>query len=204
MGIASADGLSVRLVPVDRPSARFRVAVVHDRLVEAEGGGLLRRREGIAPGWSVTPPGRALADRFATEAYASPLTARRLDALYERFLPLNSAALAAFSSWQVRTVGAGAVRNDHTDSEYDAAVRATLIELCETAEAIAAEAADIVPRMAHYTSRLGAARRRIIEGDHTYIARPVVDSMHTVWFEWHEDLLRSRGTSRNAETRMVD
>lgn len=203
MGIASAEGLSIRLVPVDRPSTRFGADVVQRRLLDAAEKGLVRRREGVAAGWSVTPSGRALADAFAVEAYGAAETALLLDALYERFLLLNGPALAAFSAWQVRTTGTDVVRNDHTDPDYDASVQATLVVLCEQAESIAFEVAQILPRMAHYSPRLADARRRIVEGDVAYIARPVVDSMHTVWFEWHEDLLRSRGTSRNAETRMV-
>lgn len=31
--------------------------------------------------------------------------------------------------------------------------------------------------------------KKINEGDHAWVARPIMDSYHTVWFQLHEDLI---------------
>jgi pyruvate,orthophosphate dikinase len=47
--------------------------------------------------------------------------------------------------------------------------------------------------------RLDLAVQRIGEGDHAWVARPIMDSYHTVWFELHEDLIGLCGLSRAEE-----
>lgn len=57
----------------------------------------------------------------------------------------------------------------------------------------------LAPRLVRYTDRLDRAVERIAEGDHTYVARPIMDSYHTVWFELHEDLIGLCGLTRAEE-----
>jgi hypothetical protein len=38
--------------------------------------------------------------------------------------------------------------------------------------------------------------RKVDEGDTAYVSTPTVDSVHNVWFEFHEDLLRTMGRAR--------
>ena len=40
---------------------------------------------------------------------------------------------------------------------------------------------------------------RVGAGQHEYIARPLIDSYHTVWFELHEELIEAAGLSRADE-----
>lgn len=47
-----------------------------------------------------------------------------------------------------------------------------------------------------YVSDLGAALERLQEGDDEYYTGTEVDSYHTVWFRWHDDLLRTLGKNR--------
>lgn len=57
----------------------------------------------------------------------------------------------------------------------------------------------LAPRLTGYAARLDRAIERIAEGDHTYVARPIMDSYHTVWFELHEDLIGLCGLTRAEE-----
>jgi hypothetical protein len=38
-------------------------------------------------------------------------------------------------------------------------------------------------------------------GDTTWLARPIIDSYHTVWFELHEELIAASGLTREEEAR---
>jgi pyruvate,orthophosphate dikinase len=51
----------------------------------------------------------------------------------------------------------------------------------------------------HYRRRLSHALDRVRRGEVSYIARPIIDSYHTVWFELHEDLIALNGLTRAAE-----
>jgi pyruvate,orthophosphate dikinase len=53
-----------------------------------------------------------------------------------------------------------------------------------------------VDRYRQYPVRLDQALRRVREGERDWVARPVIDSYHTVWFELHEDLLAVLGRHR--------
>jgi hypothetical protein len=56
-----------------------------------------------------------------------------------------------------------------------------------------------VPRFATYTPRLEAALDAAGSGDSRFITDPRVDSMHSVWFECHEDFLVTLGREREDE-----
>ena len=56
-----------------------------------------------------------------------------------------------------------------------------------------------MPRLAPYPDRFSAAIEKVKDGDHSWIAKPIADSYHTVWFEFHEELIAALGLSREAE-----
>ena len=51
-------------------------------------------------------------------------------------------------------------------------------------------------RFARYSGRFAAALAAIDAGDHDLVSSPVRDSVHNIWFEFHEDLLRTLGKAR--------
>jgi pyruvate,orthophosphate dikinase len=57
----------------------------------------------------------------------------------------------------------------------------------------------VAPRFGIYRPRLSRALERVRAGDTSFMARPVIDSYHTVWFELHEDLIAITGRTRAAE-----
>jgi hypothetical protein len=100
------------------------------------------------------------------------------------------------SSWQQVDVGGRKVANDHTDAEYDEKVITRLERLVGRLDPLIAALADHDARFATYSTRFAAALAGIDDGDHDLVSSPVRDSIHTVWFEFHEDLLRTLGRER--------
>ena len=58
---------------------------------------------------------------------------------------------------------------------------------------------DGLARLSRYHDRLQRAARMVSEGDHRFIASPIVDSYHSIWFELHEDLILLAGRTRADE-----
>ena len=54
-------------------------------------------------------------------------------------------------------------------------------------------------RFQGYDERFRTALNRAEQGDGSWVARPRVDSCHTVWMELHEDLVATLGIQRGAE-----
>ncbi|MGI3780466.1 MAG: hypothetical protein ACRYG2_06770, partial [Janthinobacterium lividum] len=54
-----------------------------------------------------------------------------------------------------------------------------------------------VPRYERYADRLDTALQRVDEGDVAFVTSPTVDSVHNVWFEFHEDILTVLGRPRD-------
>ena len=142
-----------------------------------------------------TPQGRAhLARALASErAGCDPVRAQEV---YDRFCTVNDAVKAVVTAWQVREDGSP---NDHGDPGYDAAVLDRLAQVHAGAAPLLEEVAALAPRLARYPSRLRGALARVRAGEHSWVARLVVDSFHTVWFELHEDLMSVAGRTRAAE-----
>lgn len=146
-------------------------------------------------GLRITEAGRArVAEYVAAEREA--VDAAAVDEVYERFCALNGDLKEIVTAWQLKDPE---TPNDHGDPDYDAAVVARLSALHERARPVAAALAALSPRFATYGRRLDEADRRIAGGDHSYLARPVIDSYHTVWFELHEDLIGLAGRTRAEE-----
>ena len=119
----------------------------------------------------------------------------RVRRAFDRFLVLNVELLQLCSDWQMKRGGAA---NDHTDAAYDWSVVQRLAALDERAGAVARHSGAAVPRLAVYRTRLRAARELVEQGEHEWFTSPRIDSYHTVWMHWHEDLLLTLGLERGA------
>ncbi|WP_433602722.1 hypothetical protein ACQPXH_13705 [Nocardia sp. CA-135953] len=89
--------------------------------------------------------------------------------------------------------------NNHSDNTYDAAVLARPTTLHHGVASLVERIGNIAPRLVPYTDRLARAVERMNGGDHSWVARPIMDSYHTGWFELHEDLIGLCGPSRADE-----
>ena len=59
------------------------------------------------------------------------------------------------------------------------------------------EIVPIIPRYETYVRRFTDGVARIDRGERDYICGPTIDSVHTVWFEFHEDILSVLGRPRD-------
>ena len=60
-------------------------------------------------------------------------------------------------------------------------------------------AGELLPRLARYGQRFEEALRALQGGDPRYLASPLVESYHGVWFEFHEELIQASGRTRKQE-----
>lgn len=146
-------------------------------------------------GIRLTPEGK---QRLASLAAAERehVDQDRLQQLYTEFDTHNTALKAVVTAWQMRVDG---TPNDHTDMNYDSDVLARLFTVHDDFTPLLGRIVETAPRLAHYPLRFATAVDRIRTGDHTYVARPIIDSYHTVWFELHEELICLLGRSRQDE-----
>ena len=187
-GMASAEMLQAASTPD---------ADVAERIGALVGAGLLQQ---LPRGLRVTPAGREwLAACLAREAQAVDREATRR--VYDAFDPVNRDFKQLIYAWQMRSDGGTPVPNDHQDAAYDAALVARLHGLQTAVLPVLAAAAAMVARLVPYRARLAAALARIDAGERRYVAAPLIDSYHTIWFELHEDLLAVAGLSRTEEAR---
>lgn len=115
---------------------------------------------------------------------------------YHEFAAVNTTFKQLVTDWQLV---ADDKPNDHSDAEYDAAVISRLGDIHTDFRPLLERLATLAPRLRMYPRRFDAALVKIQDGDHTWLARPLVDSYHTAWFELHEDLIGLAGLTRAAE-----
>ncbi len=185
----------------DRLAALLGVAVEQidqdmDRLAER---GWVQHRDGMAPGWSLTPDGRRHGQQLLRSEVAASGALAAIEACYRRFLPLNAELLRVCTDWQTVVVGGEHVPNDHADTDRDAAVLARLDVLHSSAVPVLGDLGEASGRFATYGERLERAHRHVRDGRTEWIAKPTVDSYHGVWFELHEHLLVTLDRDRSTE-----
>jgi hypothetical protein len=146
------------------------------------------------PSVRLTPSGRQrLGDLVAAERSESDLDA--LTRLYEEFDRHNTDFKQIVRDWQLRDGSP----NDHTDERYDRSVMDRLGALDAEFHPLVGRIVGVAPRLRNYPSRFGDALERVRAGDTSYVARPLADSYHTVWFEFHEEIIGLLGLTREEE-----
>jgi hypothetical protein len=147
--------------------------------------GLVQRRDGATvSGWRLTPAGLAEDERLVrAELEEAGVRDAVVDA-YRDFVALNDGFLGLCTTAQLE----GA----------DVADRLAVTH--RRVMPVVGRLASALPRFAGYGERFAAALAHVTAGDADYLARPLVDSYHTIWSELHEDLLATLGIARGSET----
>jgi hypothetical protein len=184
-------------------AARFGLdlTLVRELLLDFQAFGWITRVAFVGTaGWTLTESGRSENERqlahecAATDPHSSPHHS------YLTFLPHNDRFLRACTDWQLRPTGADSLAvNEHTDKEWDQRVLTTLSTLSEELRTICLELRKLLPRFQGYDDRFAAALARVEQGEPSWVARPRVDSCHTVWMELPEDLIATLVIRRGAE-----
>ena len=160
---------------------------VVDRLV---GSGLLLD----GPTLRLSPAGRERLDGLLADE-RSHLDAAAVLAAYDEFHSVNAEFKALVTDWQLKD----GQPNTHADIGYDAAVLARLDDVHRRVTPTIAVAAAQLPRLNRYSVKLQTALDNIHAGDTMWLARPLIDSYHTVWFELHEELILAAGRTRETD-----
>jgi DNA-binding MarR family transcriptional regulator len=154
------------------------------------------------PTLRITPAGRARLEALLAEE-RKDLDKGAMVAAYDDFRTVNADFKSLVTDWQLKG-GPGGDPNTHDDPEYDAAVLARLEEVHSRVAPIIAAAATRLPRLTAYSTKLVAALDKVKTGETTWVARPLIDSYHTVWFELHEELIGAVGMTREKAARSGD
>jgi hypothetical protein len=133
---------------------------------------------------------------FAAAAYRDLRSDAESDGLHERFERINAQLLQTLAAWQQITVGGHNVANDHSDRDYDERIITRAAKLVARLERITVALGEHDPRFLRYGERFDAALDRVDRGQREYLSSPGLESVHNIWFEFHEDLLRSLGKAR--------
>lgn len=149
-------------------------------------------------GLRLTPEGRAWVDELLAAERAG-MERAAVDAAYDRFCEHNGAFKQLVTDWQVKIVDGEQTLNDHTDAAYDQAIFARLDQLHAVARPVFEEVGGLCPRLARYIGRFETAIGKLHDGDPSWLAAPMKDSYHTLWFELHEELILLCGRTRAEE-----
>lgn len=169
--------------------------LVAKELVEAADQGLVRHREGVVTGWSLTADGRVAVAALVADELDRARAREVVEDAYRAFLELNHPLLGACTRWQLRDGGL----NDHADAGYDATVICELAAQHDRSVAVTEVLSEALERFGAYGPRLAVAIQRVQAGETEWFTKPLIDSFHTVWFELHEDLLATLGRERSSE-----
>ena len=177
------------------------LTLARELLLDFQACGWITRVEFVGTaGWTLTESGRSENERQLADELAATNSNSSIHHAYLIFLPHNDRLLRACTDWQLRPSGADPLAvNDHTDLDWDQRVLTTLSTLREQLRPICQELGQRLARFQGYDDRFTAALARVEHGELSWVARPRVDSCHTVWMELHEDLIATLGIRRGAE-----
>lgn len=142
-------------------------------------------------GMVLSPDGREwVTEQLAAERDAADQAA--LNSSYERFMELNHTFKELVSNWQISSMDGHSSEDWQLLVDRVAAIDAGVGPVIE-------ETATHVARLGRYTGRFARALAEMRAGDSSMLASPLKDSYHTVWFEYHEELITAGGRDRAAE-----
>ena len=149
-------------------------------------------------GMKLTEKGKAAAEKVLEDARKTTDLAA-LETFYQAFTPINQDYKKSVSAWQIKTVGDLAEPNDHEDAEYDQQVLTEMFKDHDSLKHLFTNHLASCPLLLDYARRLEIAYAHVCAGHQQFIAGALIDSYHTVWFEFHEALIRLSGRDRATE-----
>lgn len=177
------------------------VALVDDALLDFESRGWVSHSAFAgSSGWSMTDEGRLENERrLAIELELSAARAT-VTTVHADFVPLNRRLGTACTNWQIRPTRIDPMAfNDHTDWRWDERVLGTLTSLDRALARLCGRLVEVLRRFDGYAGRYTAALARVDAGQRQWVDSPELDSCHTVWIQFHEDLLATLGMPRGSD-----
>lgn len=127
--------------------------------------------------------GRKVILVFYNETYDNLRKASKVREWYEQFEILNSEFLKLISKWQA--------------SGMERRILSQLLRVVERHIAAIGRIVESIPRYRVYADRFTNAMERVDLGDTSFVTNPLADSIHNIWFEFHEDILAVIGRPRD-------
>ena len=158
-------------VPPDQTSAVLQAAVKEGLVLDFDGKFLL------------APRGTAAVQEYYAEVYRHLRTDHAVVAWYERFENLNRQFIRQVTDWQT--------------SEGDQRARERILKSAERLVRSIQDLIPLLPRYQDYARRFAASIALVDQGKSEFICNPTVDSVHNIWFEFHEDVLTVLGRPRD-------
>ncbi|MBB3175364.1 hypothetical protein FHR90_003218 [Endobacter medicaginis] len=138
----------------------------------------------VGPGWLLETAGTAKVLAFYREKYAGLRADGDIIHWYEKFeSTLNQQFIKAVSEWQT--------------SEGDGKAQEKMVRLVDRMIRHLGQVTDRIPRYRFYAERFQRAMAKADRGESQFVCKPTVDSMHNIWFEFHEDILAVVGRPRD-------
>jgi hypothetical protein len=122
--------------------------------------------------------------REYTARYADQRSDGSIEDCYQRFELLNGQFLTNISAWQ-------------QGGNADGGKLDRLLRLVERQIKAIALMTPHIGRYDIYRARFERAVERVDQGQLDYVVSPNVDSIHNIWFEFHEDILTLLGRPRD-------
>jgi hypothetical protein len=141
---------------------------------------------GLGSQYVLTDEGRQAVLDYYEGTYEGIRADPEIQDWYVRFETVNDRFLQLVSAWQTR-----GDTSDGQDRVYDRLARTV-----ERHVAALEQVADRLPRYRHYADRFRRSLDRVDSGQVEYVTSPTVDSLHNIWFEFHEDILALLGRPR--------
>lgn len=184
--LGSAEQLGeINGLPATDVETALEKAVVEGAVISARGS------------YMITPAGREFLDGVYPRAFGALRSNPAItDAMDSFETGVNKQVLALTTDWQTIEVDGERVPNDHGDPDYDAKIINKLGRVHEKTDKVLRPLADSDPLVDRFLDRIGAALTRAEGGETDYVSGVRVDSVHTVWFQMHEHILRLTGRER--------
>lgn len=146
--------------------------------------------------WRITPAGAQLANSHRQLLLARTEQKETITQKFEQFENFFNVRIKELvTNWQMKIVEGVPVINDHSDSEYDAAILKQIYDVNRRVVITLDELASAIPMFKTYVERLDFAIEKLEAGDFDYLTKNK-DSYHNVWFELHETILKLWGRER--------
>jgi predicted transcriptional regulator len=155
-------------------------SVVKSVLNSAASAGLLMMAEGR---YLLLPEGTSAVHEYYRIAYEPMRSNEAVLTWYERFETINEQFIKQVSEWQ--------------SNDGDERIQSRLIKTVERLSKNLQELTPLIPRYESYLNRFSASVARIDEGEREFVCTPTIDSVHNIWFEFHEDILSVIGRPRD-------
>lgn len=184
--LASADQIAeVTGQPLAEVEAALDKAVADGAVMAARGS------------YMITPAGRVQLDALYPEAFAALRADSAVTAAMDSFeTGVNKQVLSLTSDWQTIEIDGQRAANDHGDPDYDNKIIGKLGRVVDKTATVLQPIISADPLTGRFLDRIDTALTRAEGGETDYVSGVRVDSVHTIWFQMHEHLLRLTGRER--------